>query len=290
MGMWQRFGVTALVAVGLGAGCWLIVVLIGDRGDAVAAAAAMTGLVGTLGGAWSTVGGGGSGAGASADGGGGATGSVGQVISASQETAGFPPSEQETPKPISPTAPPDRDALPRPWGAERRTSVHEASSRGAQQRQIKPATEPPFPANAGALPSSAKQVRQPLSQTSPQPRSTDRDPMRCLYEPIRELHNQSAEIRKLLPITRARRIVLKMIIPAVESNLEKLKCVDPAEWPGDTTWAASFSRTLSNAADKLRDVESDLRRGLSPGVIDLLHVLDQLYQMAAESYPQILLS
>ena len=158
---------------------------------------------------------------------------------------------------------------------------------GVQQRRLKPATEPPFPANAGALPSSVKQVRRSSSQTSPQPRFPGPDPMRCLCEAIREIHKQSAEIRKLLPIIRARRIALKMIIPTVESNLDKLKCVDPAEWRGDTRWAANFSVTLSNAADKLRDVESDLRRGRSPEVTDLLRVLDQLYQMAAEEYPQI---
>jgi TIR domain/SIR2-like domain len=160
---------------------------------------------------------------------------------------------------------------------------------GVQQRRLKPVTEPPFPANAEALPSPVKQVRWPSSQTSPQPRFPDPDPLRCLREPIRELQKQSAKINKLLPITRARRIALKMIIPTVESNLDKLKCVDPAEWRGDTTWAANFSVTLSSAADKLRDVESDLRRGRSPEVTDLLRVLDQLCQMAAEEYPHIIL-
>jgi hypothetical protein len=167
------------------------------------------------------------------------------------------------------------------------TSETAGSTSGDAKASAKPVRTP---ANAGGLPSSPKQVRQPSSQISPQPRSPGPDRMRCLYEAIRELHEQSAEIRKLLPVTRARRIVLKMIIPTVESNLDKLKCVDPAVWRGDTTWAANFSLRLSSAADKLRDVESDLGRGRSPEVTDLLRILDQLYQLAAEEYPQMLLS
>jgi TIR domain/SIR2-like domain len=159
---------------------------------------------------------------------------------------------------------------------------------GVQQRRLKPATEPPFPAAAGAPPSSVKQERWSSSQSSLQPPFPGPDPVRRLCEAIRELRRQSAEIRSLLPITRARRIPLTMILPAVQSNLETLKCADPAEWPGDTTWAAKFSTTLSDAVEQTSYVTSELERERSPQVVDLLDALDQLCKMACNEYEHVL--